>query len=254
MSTDQTGEPDTAQHPYMQLAARIRRAILDGALVEGTKLPNHRELARQEGVAVATLQRALSDLQVEGYIRTNQRGTYIANAPKVASTGYDRVTRVLRTGSVLGDGETVTVTAAELVVPPLYVGELFGLDDGDQVVRRQWHTGRGDQRLMLAVTWYPAEFAALVPELLSTAPSKAAGLLPRIMERTGRAAQMGRDDLHAREADAREASFLGLKVGTAITAGAHRLWDEQGILEYAEWCLPPRQTVGYEYRFDAASI
>ncbi|GHC37910.1 hypothetical protein GCM10010507_09320 [Streptomyces cinnamoneus] len=248
----ESANPTEAQHPYMRLAAEFRRRILDGELPEGTKLPNHRTLAAEHGVAVATLQKALGQLQVEGYIRTSQRGTYIANAPKAGSSGYDRITRVLRTGSVLGDGESVIVTEAHLVAPPLYVADIFDLDEGDQVVRRQWHTGRGQQRLMLAVTWYPAEFAVSVPDLLSTAAGKAPGLLPRIIEATGRRPVEGRDDMHARDAEPREADFLGLKTGTPILAGAHRLWDDQGIIEYGEWCLPYRHVIGYEYRFDAA--
>ncbi|MEU0369117.1 GntR family transcriptional regulator [Streptomyces sp. NPDC006283] len=240
------------QYPYMQVAERIRRRILDGALSEGAKLPGQRELAQQEGVAVATLGRALDHLQVEGYITTSRRGTFVANAPSVAASGYDRITRVLRTGSVLGDGETLIVTAAEIVKPPQYVAELFDLDDGDQVVRRQWHTGKGTQRTMLAVTWYPARFAGLVPEMLSTARDKAAGLLPRIQAATGRQVTNGRDDVHAREADEREASFLGVRVGSPILAGAHRLWDDEGVLEYGEWCLPYRLVVGYEYAIEAA--
>ncbi|MCF3174573.1 GntR family transcriptional regulator [Streptomyces sioyaensis] len=242
----------TPQPPYMQVADRIRRRILDGELTDGTKLPNNREMARSEGVAVATLGRALAHLQVEGYLRTSQRGTFVANAPRISSSGYDRITRVLRTGSVLSEGETLIVTDAQLVVPPLYIAEIYDLEPGDQVVRRQWHTGRGQQRLMLAVNWYPAEFAASVPDLLSTAPRKAAGLLPRIQEATGRRVTDGRDDVHAREADAREASFLGVKTGAPILAGAHRLWDAQGIIEYGEWCLPYRHVVGYEYRFAAS--
>ena len=244
--------PD-AEHPYMQVAERIRRRILDGELSEGEKLPPVRELAKQEGVSVATLGRSLDQLQVEGYITTSRRGTFVANAPQVTASGYDRITRVLRTGSVLADGETLLVTAAELVKPPQYVAEIFDLEDGSQVVRRQWHTGKGQQRLMLAVTWYPAHFAAAVPELLSTAPGRAAaGLLVKIQEATGRHVTAGRDDIHGRDADAREASYLGLKVGSPIMAGAHRLWDEQGVIEYGEWCLPNRLTIGYEYSFDAA--
>ncbi|AVH58656.1 MULTISPECIES: GntR family transcriptional regulator [Streptomyces] len=243
--------PDTDQPPYMQVAERIRRRILDGQLKEGAKLPPQRELAQQEGVAVATLGRSLDHLQVEGYIVTSRRGTFVANAPSVAPSSYDRITRVLRTGSVLGEGETMLVTAAELVAPPQYVAEIFDLDEGDQVVRRQWHTGKGSKRLMLAVTWYPARFAALVPELLSTAPGKGTGLLPRIQEAAGRRVTAGRDDVHSRDADEREASFLGVRVGSPILAGAHRLWDDQGVIEYGEWCLPYRLTVGYEYSFEA---
>ncbi|MFG2224581.1 GntR family transcriptional regulator [Streptomyces sp. NPDC048644] len=236
----------------MQVAERIRRRILDGELEEGAKLPPIRELARQEGVAVATLGRSLDHLQVEGYITTSRRGTFVANAPEVAPSSYDRITRVLRTGSVLSEGETLTVTAAELVVPPLYIADIFALDEGDQVVRRQWHTGKGRQRLMLAVNWYPAAFAASVPELLSTAAGKSVNLLPRIQEAIGRRVTAGRDDLHGRDADAREANFLGVRVGSPILAGAHRLWDDEGVIEYGEWCLPHRLVVGYEYRFDAA--
>ncbi|HLU96495.1 MAG TPA: GntR family transcriptional regulator [Thermobifida alba] len=243
-------DPD---HPYMRVAERIRRRILDGHLAEGEKLPPVRELAKQEGVSVATLGRSLDHLQVEGYITTSRRGTFVANAPEVAPSSYDRITRVLRTGSVLAEGETMIVTAAELIRPPQYVAEIFDLDDGAYVVRRQWHTGKGAQRTGLFVTWYPAHFAAAVPELLSTARGRAAsGLLPKIEQATGRRVRAGRDDIHGRDADAREAGYLGLRTGSPILAGAHRLWDDQGVIEYGEWCLPYRLAVGYEYTFDPA--
>ncbi|GHE04133.1 GntR family transcriptional regulator [Streptomyces alanosinicus] len=240
------------EHPYMQVAERIRRRILDGVLKEGEKLPPVRELAKQEGVSVATLGRSLDQLQVEGYITTSRRGTFVANAPEVAPSGYDRITRVLRTGSVLAEGETMIVTNAELIKPPQYVAEIFDLEDGAQVVRRQWHTGKGQQRTGLFVTWYPAHFAAAVPELLSLSRASSPGLLLKIQQATGRQVAAGRDDIHGRDADAREANFLGLRTGSPILAGVHRLWDDQGVIEYGEWCLPYRLAVGYEYSFEAA--
>lgn len=243
--------PD-ADHPYMQVAERIRRRILDGALEEGEKLPPVRELAKREGVSVATLGRSLDQLQVEGYITTSRRGTFVANAPEVAPSGYDRITRVLRTGSVLAEGETMIVTIAELVKPPQYVAEIFDLSDGDQVVHRQWHSGKGQQRTGLFVTWHPAHFAAAVPELLSTSRTSSPGLLLKIQQATGRQVAAGRDDIHGRDADPREANFLGLRVGSPILAGAHRLWDDKGVIEYGEWCLPYRLAIGYEYSVEAA--
>ncbi|CAM5679369.1 HTH gntR-type domain-containing protein OS=Streptomyces fumanus OX=67302 GN=GCM10018772_02690 PE=4 SV=1 [Streptomyces fumanus] len=71
--------------------------------------------------------------------------------------------------SFLAEGETSRVTAAELITPPLYVAEIFDLEAGDQVVRREGLAGRGKTRTVFAVTWYPAPFAALVPDLLNTA-------------------------------------------------------------------------------------
>jgi GntR family transcriptional regulator len=245
-----------AQPPYMQVAERIRRRILDGELKEGEKLPPVRELAQQEGVAIATLGRSLDHLQVEGYITTSRKGTFVADAPKVAPSGYDRITRVLRTGSVLAEGETLIVTNAELIKPPQYVAEIFDLEPGDRAVRREWHTGKGQQRTGLHVTWYPAHFAAAVPELLSQSRSRAEsahGLLLKIQEATGRRVTHGRDDIHGRDADAREANYLGLRTGSPILAGAHRLWDDEGVIEYGEWCLPYRLTIGYEYAVEDVS-
>lgn len=239
-------------HPrYMQVAEEIRQKITDGTLSPGTKLPNNRELATTHGVAVATLSRALEQLQVEGLIRSSQRGTFVTDTPSIASSGHDRTLRVMRTGSALAEGESVIVTSAELVIPPVYVGEIYGIDPGDQVVRREWHVGSGTQRRGLYVTWYPAAIAALVPDLLSRSASKVPGLLLKISKATGRTPTHGRDDMHSRDADEREANYLGVKVGTPILAGAHRLWDDEGVIEYGEWCLPYRYTIGYEYAVDA---
>lgn len=247
--TDRTG----GDLPYMRVAERIRRRIRDGEWAEGARLPPTRELARREGVATATLGRSLSQLRVEGYITTSRRGSFVAKAPKGVSSSYDGVMRVLRTGSVLGAGETMTVSAVEVLEPPPYVAEVLGLEPGERVVRRQWHTGTGKHRLMLAVTWYPAHFATLVPALLSTAPEESAGLLPRVETATGRRVTAGRDDIHARQADEREAHFLGVLPGSPILAGAHRLWDDKGMIEYGEWCLPQGLVTGYDYSLAATS-
>nr|MDT0522130.1 GntR family transcriptional regulator [Streptomyces sp. DSM 41633] len=232
---------------YMQIADNLRATVLDGTRPEGSKLPSNRELAATYGVAIATVQRALEQLSVEGIIRTSQRGTYVANTPAVSSSGRDRVARVLSTGSPFTIGEHCIVTRAQLVVPPLYVQEIFGIGEGDQVVMREWHVGQGSQRRGLHVSWYPAQFAALVPDLLSHNRGKVPSLLSKIFEATGRKPTHGRDDMHGRDADAREANYLGLRVGSPILAGAHRYWDDAGVMEYGEWCRPSRHVIGYTY-------
>lgn len=100
------------------------------------------------------------------------------------------------------------------------------------------------------MNWYPAQFAAIIPDFLSTAPSKHADLLPCLLEATNRTITNARDDMHGRAADEREANALGLPVTSPILAGAHRWSDNEGMIEYGEWCLPPRITIGYEYSPD----
>jgi GntR family transcriptional regulator len=233
---------------YVRIAAYYREQILTGDLKPGTKLPSNKEMAQRWSVAVATLQKALGQLTVEGLLRTSPRGTFVADDPMAGVAAKDRLARSQQTRSVLMDGETAAVTAAELIVPPLYVAEILHLDHGDQVVRREFTTGRGKTRVSFQVRWYPAHFAALVPDLLSTNSKKNDDLTPRVLEATGRQITYARDDMHGRDADAREASALGIAVGSPILAGAHRWADDEGVIEYGEWCLPPRMTIGYEYK------
>ncbi|WP_329569953.1 GntR family transcriptional regulator [Kitasatospora sp. NBC_01266] len=233
--------------PYTVIADHYRQAILSGELEPGTKLPTNRAMTDRWGVSSATVSRALQHLVVEGYVRTSPRGTYVADEATVTASSRDRLLQVQRVRSSLMAGETNIVTVAELKVPPLYVADLFDLEPGDQLVRREFVTGRGKHRTMYQGVYYPVQFAALVPDLLSTAPGKNGGLLAKVLEATGRTITHARDDMHGRDANAREASNLGIKVGAPILAGAHRFSDADGVIEYGEWCIPTRYTIGYEY-------
>ena len=233
---------------YVRIASYYREAILAGDLKPGTKLPSNKELAANRKVAVGTVVKALNQLTAEGLVRTSPRGTFVADDPMAGVAAKDRFLRARQTRSVLMEGETSIVTSAGLVVPPLYVAEILDLDHGDQVVRREFTTGRGKTRLSFQVRWYPAHFAASLPDLLSTNTGKNDDMFVKVQEALNRPATYGRDDMHGRDATAREASALGLPVGSSILAGAHRWGDDQGVIEYGEWCLPPRMTVGYEYK------
>ncbi|MFJ9691572.1 GntR family transcriptional regulator [Kitasatospora sp. NPDC101183] len=235
------------RNTFMRIADHYRRLILTGELDPGTKLATQRELSKTWGVSIATVTGAVQQLVVEGYLLTSPRGTFVADEPEVTSAPRDRLLHVQRVRSSLMDHETSIVTVAELKVPPLYVQELFGLDPGDQLVRREFVTGRGKNRTMYQGVYYPAEFAALVPDLLSTAPGTNAGLLAKVLAATDRTIRHARDDMHGRSSNAREASALGISVGSPILAGVHRWSDERGVIEYGEWCIPARYTIGYEY-------
>lgn len=237
--------------PAGRIAEQYRRMIRDGELQAGARLPSVRAIAETEGVAPVTARTALGWLRAEGSITTTQRGSYVADRVKVSSSAHDRLMRTSRTASVLAEGETARVLAAELVVPPLYVAEAFDIEPGDQVCRREYVTGKGQQRLMLAVDWYPATLAAAVPALLSTAPGKAGRILADIAEATGRTVSSGRDAVKARAADEREASRLGLKMGAPVLAGAHAWSDDTGLIVYGEWVIPEGIDVGWTYEMEA---
>lgn len=242
--------------PRPRIAEHYRQQIRDGALRPGQRLPSVREMSEEHEAATATIRAAMGWLRTEGWIVTTQRGSFVADEAVNTATPADRLERIRRTGSVLAEGETKQVLAASLIVPPLYVAELFDQDPGEQVVRREYIIGSGKQRLALEVDWYPKAFAELVPDLVSTAPGAATAehpgrgndLLAQIEAATGRTVTHGRDAMHGRACDQREAAALGIIAGSPILAGAHEWSDADGVLVYGEWCLPDRLTIGYEYK------
>lgn len=238
--------------PYAQIADHFRRAIHDGTLAEGARLPSVTAAAQEFGVSNATAAKALSQLQVEGLVYSSPRGSWVTATDAKASSPQTRILRSRHGGTTEAASETHEVTAAEMIPAPIYVSELLGLDDPAEVIRREWiTTERGIPRI-LTVTWYPAALAAEVPELLADRAEDVGVMLRQVEQATGPATQ-GRDYIHARTADRREAGALSIPPGTAILAGTWLLWAANGsLIEYGEYVLPPRHTLSYPYEVPAA--
>src|SRR5438445_620753 len=65
---------------YMDVAGQIRRAILEGTMSSGERLPPERELARQFGVSRATVREALRHLQAQGLLAARGRTSPLETA------------------------------------------------------------------------------------------------------------------------------------------------------------------------------
>jgi GntR family transcriptional regulator len=69
------------EHPYLQLAARLREQIQAGEIV--SRLPSLTELTSQTGLAVGTVRRAIDVLARERLVRTVPgRGTFVIAAQR----------------------------------------------------------------------------------------------------------------------------------------------------------------------------
>lgn len=64
---------------YLQLKEQIKLAMATGQLEAGTQLPTVRQLAVQLEINANTVSRVYSELEVEGYLLSQQgRGTFVA--------------------------------------------------------------------------------------------------------------------------------------------------------------------------------
>lgn len=69
------------EHPYLQLAARLRERIQAGEIT--TRLPSLADLTGQTGLAVGTVRRAIDVLAQERLVRrVPGRGTFVIVGPR----------------------------------------------------------------------------------------------------------------------------------------------------------------------------
>src|ERR1700733_8140055 len=119
---------------YEQIADHYRSLIQSGQIQPGAKLPSITDIASEWNVARSTVAQAINRLQVERAVHTSTQGTFVSADGIITSTPGDRI-RMARPHRI-GPGESVIVTAAEIVIPPDYVNDLLNLPPGSQVIRR----------------------------------------------------------------------------------------------------------------------
>lgn len=241
-----TEAPKTAE-----VAEHYRAQIREGVLAPGQRLPSTRDMEDSHDVSRVTIRRAMGWLQEEGYIVITQRGAYVQDTLSAGESPQDALVRATRTGDARSPGESRFVMSADMVTPPIYVANLFDIEPGEKLIRREYTSGRGGQGsrrvTRLQVDWYPAEFHD-ASELYRTERQAVHDELTVIAEHFGRRVTgRQRDDLEARGASEREARHLGLPIGSPVLAGVHRWSDDQGLIVYGEWVRPPKYVIGYEY-------
>jgi len=81
---------DAAGPTSERLVSALAEDILDGVVAEGERLPAHRVLAEQLGVALGTVTKAYAELGLRGLVRgTHGRGTFVSYRAEPASGSVD---------------------------------------------------------------------------------------------------------------------------------------------------------------------
>ena len=80
-------DPDSGSPLYAQIAAAVRRALGDGEITAGDRLPAARDLAQSLDVNMHTVLRAYNDLRQEGLIELRRGRGAIVREGYAASAG-----------------------------------------------------------------------------------------------------------------------------------------------------------------------
>lgn len=228
---------------HRQLADYYKQRILSGELRPGDPIPSVRQMARASQVSPATAQRAIEWLRAGRLVDTGPAGTVVA--PLRAAISPQQ--RLRLTGDP--ESESQEVTSAGLVEAPEYVRAIFGLAEGDAVLRREWVTLEDGGPSRLTVTWHRADASGLVPELLAEAPlPDPRGGAAMIAARSGwdLAVLRGGSAFECRAAkdDGRERPLLRLARGACVLAGVWTWAGPDGeVAEYGEYIVPPGRVI-----------
>lgn len=109
---------------YMQVYDRLVSMIANGTWKPGEMIPNEIQLARDVGVSVGTMRKALQVMVDRGLLSRHQgRGTYVADQEKYAESPYDnlrndRLTplnwRILKADMTIGEADDMEASALAL--------------------------------------------------------------------------------------------------------------------------------------------
>ncbi|MET9083330.1 GntR family transcriptional regulator [Streptomyces sp. NPDC004237] len=220
---------------YEEIADDLRRAIRDGALKPGARLPSEAELARRHGRSVPTVQNALRLLSAEGLIdKRHGTGTFVrrprtravrdntrhqweknrARMPEAAraetgATEHD-------TGLVLDD--LVFFARYRELTAPSDLADAFGIPEGTVLLERTYRTRHAAETapFSLVTSYLVRDMIAANPDLLDETNEPWPGGTQNQLHTVGIEVGRVEERFTARPPTPEEAQELDLPAGTSV--------------------------------------
>jgi len=222
---------------YAAIAADLRARVTAGEWPPGTALPSEQVLAAQQGVAMATLRRALELLADQGVLeRIHGRGTFV----RAAMTGAPML-RFFRFSDGSAEVPASRVISRRRSSAPAEVAQPLGIARGDDVLHVLRLRSLGGRPRLLEDIWLPLP---LFQPLADTPASEWDDLFyPMYARRCGVHVQRATDEIGFGTLGPAQAAHLGLPVGHPCARVARRAFDVAGR------CVEVRTTLGDAYAF-----
>lgn len=150
------------------LAAVLRRKIVDQEFKFGETLPSQTVLSKEYGVSMSTVNRALAELRRDGLVRTEQgRGTIVTALPQIVRDARDRYTATKReenrgafAAEVIRLGMTPrSNTTISREIPPPQIAQYLGTPEGEETVVRARRMYADDTLVQIAASYIPLDIA-----------------------------------------------------------------------------------------------
>ncbi|WJY40053.1 GntR family transcriptional regulator [Streptomyces sp. P9-2B-2] len=234
------------QPPYLRIADELRRRITEQEWTPGDRLPSRAQIAQECGVGENVIRRAQELLISQGVLEGRAgSGTYVA-APRQRVRMVRSSAREQPDGSPfradmkavgkLGDWESRTEAK---VSAPAEIASRLGIAQGDLCVRTVYEFLADGKPAQLSTSWEPYDLTAgTVVVLPEGGPHAGVGVVNRMAE-IGITVSHAVEQPEPRQANAEEASLLGIQKGGLVTHIRRTYYSDQGRpVETADIVVP----------------
>ncbi|WP_078857070.1 GntR family transcriptional regulator [Streptomyces sp. NBRC 109706] len=243
----------TQRLPSRHIADELRRAIADGELSPGDKLPSERELAEKYKTARNTAREAIRLLAEQGLVVTQQgRGAFVREAQRLFRFGSDRYSKKNRESGLTpfrleakkqGKVARIEVVGIDRERPSQEIAERLGVSpDADSVLHRENHYFADEEPVQIVSTYL--RYEEVEGTLLMQAKTGKDGIYGRL-EELGHVMTDVREEVTARMPAPAEQSFLRLPPGVPVLDVLHTGLDQDGV---------PFEVSRYVHRADLAGL
>lgn len=133
---------------YKQIVDVLAADIRDGRLTPGSRLPTHRNLARENGIALVTASRVYAELESMGLVSGETgRGTFVRETALPASHGIDQPSK---TDGLLDLNFNSPSLPSQTKILREALRELGASGDLEALLHYQPHAGRKHERAIVA--------------------------------------------------------------------------------------------------------
>lgn len=209
---------------HQQVSADLRARIMSGDLPPGTQLPSTSQLVERYGAANATIQRALTALKNEGYLRSEVgRGVYVRDRQPI-------IVRVSAYFPTSPKGYSYRLlTVAVVTPPPSDVAASLNLqsENSTAVLRHRLLLVNGEP-LELSWSYYPA---AIAEGTALAGRAKIPGGAPKVLVELGYPERYFTDNVSCRPPTTEELEGLDLPEGVPVIRQLRVIYsdDEQPV-------------------------
>jgi len=228
---------------YQRIADDLRRAIMDGELVPGAKLPSRHDLSARYGVSDRVAVEAVRLLVAEGFAVTRPgAGSFVRRRPeltRMTRLWYDPPGMSPFASAMAAIGKTGTWESSSQREPmPAAIASRLAAPPGEPAMCTRYTFLAGGEPVMLSSSWEPLEVTAGTPVMLpEEGPYAGKGVIAR-MRAIGQRIIRAEETITARSVLASEGSRLGIALGTTVLAVARTYATADQPVETADIVIP----------------